>query len=237
MFFLLAAMIIAFATIRFSVRMIRAQSKWWPGNVSMGGLHIHHVVFGLGFMLIAGFGLVAMANQSSLWLSCALSALFGIGAALVLDEFALVLHLRDVYWSEEGRTSVDAVFVAIAFTGLFLLGFHPLGAAGDFDMLRKDDNAVFAVAAVFFFACQCILAGIVLLKGKFWTGFLGMFFLPLLVIGTIRLGRPNSPWARKYYANKPVKIERSAERERRLRDPIIQRKIRLQEALAGRFDE
>ena len=47
----------------------------------------------------------------------------------MLDEFALILHLRDVYWPEEGRTSVDAVFVAIAVTGLLLLGLRPLGWA------------------------------------------------------------------------------------------------------------
>ncbi len=51
---------------------------------------------------------------------------FGIGAALVLDEFALILHLQDVYWAEDGRTSVDAVFVAIAVAGLLILGFNPL---------------------------------------------------------------------------------------------------------------
>ena len=51
---------------------------------------------------------------------------FGIGAALVLDEFALILHLQDVYWAEDGRTSVDAVFAAIAVAGLLILGFNPL---------------------------------------------------------------------------------------------------------------
>ena len=44
----------------------------------------------------------------------------------MLDEFALILHLHDVYWEEEGRTSVDAVFIAVAVTGLLLIGLRPL---------------------------------------------------------------------------------------------------------------
>src|SRR4051794_28321579 len=122
---LFAAFVLTFLFIRVSVRMIRAQVKWWPGNVTPGGMHIHHVVFGVVFIMIGGVFGFALPDGATVPL-CITAALFGIGAALVLDEFALILHLRDVYWSEQGRTSIDAIFVAVAMVGLLLLGFHPL---------------------------------------------------------------------------------------------------------------
>src|SRR3546814_19391324 len=106
--------------------MIRAQVKWWPGNIAPGGQHVHHVVFGVIAMMISGGALIAVYVDGSQTTGAVLAAIFGMGAALVLDEFALIFYLKDVYWSEQGRTSVDAVFVAIAVTGLVLLGFRPL---------------------------------------------------------------------------------------------------------------
>src|SRR5205814_2191844 len=100
LFCLFSGMLLAFGFIRFSVRMIRAQVKWWPGNVTPGGMHIHHVVFGVVFIMIGGVFGFALPDGATVPL-CITAALFGIGAALVLDEFALILHLRDVYWSEQ----------------------------------------------------------------------------------------------------------------------------------------
>ena len=108
LFFLFLGFILTFLFIRFSVRMIRAGVSWWPGNVSSGDVHVHHVVFGMVAMFVAGLLAFAPAGWESPWWEI-LGALFGIGAALVLDEFALILHLEDVYWSEQGRKSVDAV--------------------------------------------------------------------------------------------------------------------------------
>ena len=65
-------------------------------------------------MLISGLAMVTMANSGTRGQFITAAIFFGIGAALVLDEFALILHLEDVYWTEDGRTSVDAVFVAVA---------------------------------------------------------------------------------------------------------------------------
>ena len=113
----LAAMLLSFAFIRFSTRMIRAEVSWWPGNVTPGGLHIHHLVFGIVLMMLAGF--LAFAIQpSSPWIEI-LAGLFGIGVGLTLDEFALWLYLEDVYWSEEGRRSIDAIIVALILGGGF----------------------------------------------------------------------------------------------------------------------
>jgi hypothetical protein len=76
-----------------------------------GPNHIHHLVPGIIFALIGGYvGLAFFNRQRTRWLA---SAVFGIGAALTLDEFALWLNLKDVYWQDEGRVSIDAVIVTV----------------------------------------------------------------------------------------------------------------------------
>ncbi|ABL05684.1 conserved hypothetical membrane protein [Mycobacterium ulcerans Agy99] len=118
---------------------------------------------------------------------------FGIGAALVLDEYALILHLSDVYWEEDGRTSVDAVFAAVAVAGLLTLGLHPLMF---FPTIWSGSDSVLPRAVVVGGLVLTLpLATVVLIKGKVWTGLLGMFIVVLLVIGAIRLSRPHAPWA------------------------------------------
>ncbi|MDJ0394631.1 DUF2254 family protein [Rhodococcus sp. G-MC3] len=235
LFFLLVSFVLAFLFIRFSVRMIRAEVSWWPGNVTPGGMHIHHVMFGLVMVLISGFALVAIANYETPVANCLLASVFGIGSALMLDEFALILHLRDVYWAEEGRSSIDAVFVAVAITGLYLLGIHPIGFAGDFDAYQQDRSLGTLALVLGGLALQLLLAAVTLLKGKLWTGLIGLFFVPLLIIGASRLGRPRSPWARWRYADKPAKQARAFTREKRFREPAVRAKIVVQEALSGRF--
>jgi hypothetical protein len=235
LFCFLCAFLVAFLFIRVSVRMIRAQVSWWPGNVAPGGLHIHHVVFGMVMMLVAGFGLIALAEVRSPVPDVILACLFGIGSALVLDEFALILHLSDVYWSTQGRSSIDAVFVAVTITGLFVCGLHPLGFNDDFIDLDSGNALEIALAFVFF-ALQLLLVVITLAKGKLWTGLLGLFLTPLLFFTAIRLARPGSPWARWRYLSRPKKLERAVHREKRYRVPVVRAKIAVQEAIAGRFD-
>jgi hypothetical protein len=81
--------------------------------IQMGGRHIHHLVIGIVILLLVGYGWLAElgtgADDSSILLSRLMSILYGIGAALTLDEFALWLNLKDVYWSPEGRASIDAI--------------------------------------------------------------------------------------------------------------------------------
>jgi hypothetical protein len=81
--------------------------------VEMRGTHIHHLVFGIIILLFVGFAWLAEigtgSGPSSLLASRLLSILYGVGAALTLDEFALWLNLRDVYWSPQGRESIDVV--------------------------------------------------------------------------------------------------------------------------------
>ena len=111
------------------------------------------------------------------------------------------------------------------------LGFNPLSF---FDIgIWRDDHSPVAWASVIAIAVlTLLLAVVVLLKGKVWTGLVGMFITPLLVVGAVRLSRPHRPWARWRYTNRPRKMHRALERER-LRRPIVQAKLWLQDAIAG----
>jgi hypothetical protein len=228
------AMLVGFGFIRFSVRMIRAQVKWWPGNVTPGGRHIHHVVFGVVFMCIGGIGALALPDDALVAL-CVFGSLFGIGIALVLDEFALILHLEDVYWSAAGRTSVDAMFVAFGVVGLIVLGARPLEIGTSNGSGTANLVATIIVGVLYF-----LLAAICLLKGKIWTGLIGICFPLFLIVGAIRVGRPRSPWARSRYVKGKhrghAKLARSIKRERRYRRPLIRAKDRLQDLVSGRPD-
>lgn len=234
LFILLVAFVLTFLFIRFSVRMIRAEVRWWPGNVTPGGVHMHHEFFGILLMILAGFGFIALSDLRTLLVDCLLAGLFGIGAALVLDEFALILHLRDVYWEEEGRRSIDAVFVAIAIGIMFLLGLRPFELGALFTDFGSADTYT-RIALVTGVVVNVVLAVITLLKGKVWTGLVGMFLPILLVVGAIRLARPRSPWARWRYGDRPAAMATATRREMRLREPLTRWKIVVQEALAGRF--
>lgn len=229
-------MIIGFTSIRFSVRMIRARVRWWPGNVKPGGLHIHHVVFGVVFMLVGGVAGLTIQSNLVGWRAFA-AFFFGVGAALVLDEFALILHLDDVYWQERGRTSIDAVFVAVAVTGLLVLGVRPIFIE---DVISSRDEGLPSVVGVGFGLISLGLAVLTLLKGKIWTGLIGLFIPILLFVGAIRLARPGSPWARWRYRGetkrRKTKRDKAKWREERIRRPVVRAKIWFQELLAGHFD-
>jgi hypothetical protein len=236
----LIAFILTFFITRSITRYIRATAgrtgprKWWqPRNISgKGGTHIHHAVFGVILVLLSGVAMISMAVDGGVREFTVAAVFFGIGAALVLDEFALILHLEDVYWSEDGRTSVDAVFVAAAVAGLLVMGFNPLSLF-DVGIWRDADSAAARVTVIALAVLNLALAVVVLLKGKLWTGLLGMFFTPLLFIGAIRLARPHAPWARWHYQDKPRKMRRSMERERYLRRPFVQANLWLQHVIAG----
>ncbi|WNG91041.1 hypothetical protein C6A82_016065 [Mycobacterium sp. ITM-2016-00318] len=238
--FCLIAFIGTFFVTRTIVRYIRSHAdsdkprKWWqPRNISAGdGLHIHHVVIGVILVMVSGIAMVTLAVNGGVPEFTVAATIFGIGAALVLDEFALILHLQDVYWAEDGRTSVDAVFTAIAVAGLLILGFNPLSFF-DIGIWREDHSFAARAAVVALAVVTLALAVIVLLKGKVWTGLIGMFITPLLFVGALRLSRPHAPWARWRYTHKPRKMHRALVRERVLRRPVVQAKLWLQHIVAG----
>jgi hypothetical protein len=224
---LFVAFVVTFLFIRLSVRMIRAQVSWWPGNVKAGGTHLHHMVFGIVFMLVAGAGGFSPLGNNAPWAEI-FSGLFGAGAALVLDEFALVLHLRDVYWSEQGRTSVDAVFLASAILGLMLVGVTPLGTAEE---VRDTTGRYTAAVGI---VVNALLIVMTLFKGKVWTGLLGIFLPVLALVGAIRLARPESAWARWRYRPDGKKARRALRRDDQTRQWFVNIRTKVQDALAGR---
>jgi hypothetical protein len=91
--------------------------------VTMGGRHIHHLVWGILILLLVGLGYLnevgSLSTPASLFAGRLMAILYGVGAALTLDEFALWLNLANVYWSREGRESIDAV---IFFGSLLAIG-------------------------------------------------------------------------------------------------------------------
>lgn len=213
----LVAMLLSFLFIRFSTRMIRAEVSWWPGNVTPGGLHIHHLVFGIVAMMVAGFLGFALQPPSP-WLEI-LAALFGIGVGLTLDEFALWLYLEDVYWSEEGRRSVDAVILATIIGGALVMGFVPVSEedTGSLGAILLSIGTTLAI---------CLIAGF---KGKLWSAVVGMILSPVAIVAAIRVARPNSPWAKRFYKPGGRKALKSEDRERR----HDRRWKRIQDAIGG----
>ncbi len=200
---LLGSMLLSFGFIRFSTRMIRAEVSWWPGNVTPGGLHIHHLVFGIVLLMFSGF-LNFVLQPASPWFEI-LAGLFGIGAGLTLDEFALWLHLEDVYWAEEGRSSVDAVIFAAIIGGGIVVGFVPLDAG-------EGGSTIAIVATV---VVDLALCAYVALKGKVSTAVIGMFIPPVAWIAAIRLARPGSFWARRRYPDGSDKLAEATRRKER----------------------
>jgi hypothetical protein len=206
-FVLLAAFLLSFLFIRTSARMNRSpRFAWWPGSVTTGGgLHLHHLVWGIGLLLASGFTNFA-TQPASPW-SELLAALFGIGAGFTLDEFALWIYLRDVYWTEEGRSSFDAVVVAALIGGLIVLGFAPFDLSGDGTSIGSWTVVVVA---------DVVLGTLAILKGKPLIGLIGIFIPFVSLAGAIRLGAPHSWWARRRYAADGRKLARSQERWRRI---------------------
>jgi hypothetical protein len=92
-------------------------------NVSSGGLHIHHLVWGILLMLLVGYVWLLEVGVGSSWVASLTAIAFGVGAALTLDEFALWLNLSDVYWAEQGRVSIDAIVIFGALLSIGVWGW------------------------------------------------------------------------------------------------------------------
>jgi hypothetical protein len=190
-----------------STRLMRSpRVPWWPGSVvSDSGVHLHHLVFGICLMILAGT--VGFASSGTRpWFDIA-AGVFGVGVGLTIDEFALWVYLDDVYWSEEGRKSVDATVIAAAGMLLLLFGFEPFdfttSSTGEVISSLAGAALVFAVVAVCF------------AKGRILHGWIGFFFLPVGIYGASRIGKPNSPWARRFYGERrPAKQAKAEERFR-----------------------
>jgi hypothetical protein len=204
LFLVLVGFLGSFGFIRLSTRLMRSpRVPWWPGSVvSDGGVHIHHLVFGIVLMLGAGtLGFWFFDTTPALEI-CA--ALFGIGAGLTIDEFAMLIYLDDVYWAREGRASIDATVIAAAAMGLILLGFRP------FDVTTGSSSDVIATlvgaAALLALVVACFA------KQRLWHGAIGFFVFPVAIYGASRIGKPGSPWARWRYGERRPGKQAKAER-------------------------
>lgn len=202
LFYLLGGFLVTFLLTRGVTCLIRA-GRGVFSDLAVGALHLHHMVWGAGLVLISGTFEFAFTPNPPWNVLPAVG--FGIGSALMLDEFALMLYLRDVYWSEEGRRSIDAVITMMVVVGMLAI---PLTVAPH--VLPPTSRPIFVAVVLVYIG----LMATSLLKGKIFSGILGLFLPPALLFAAVRLARPESPWARVAYRNDRAKQVRTAARYR-----------------------
>ena len=221
--FCLFAFVVTFVITRVIVRLIRSGKGPFKDN-SVGGVHVHHVIPGL-FLMTAG-GFFALGTSSSGWVSGG-GVLFGMGLALVLDEFALVLHLEDVYWEQQGRLSVDIVFVVTAIMVLLIVVGSPFGVQ------QSSGETSFRLLLVLWFLVHLVAVVITAMKGKIITSVVALFLTAVAIVGAVRLARPHSPWARRRYADGSEKMTKALERDAHIEKKWRSKVYWLQDAVAG----
>jgi hypothetical protein len=86
-------------------------------NISVGGEHLHHYMWGIG--LLSGVGAIAVHGDEEHRRHPGVAVTYGSGLALIVDEFALLLDLKDVYWAKQGRISIDLGVGGIALAGSY----------------------------------------------------------------------------------------------------------------------
>ncbi|MFT4087634.1 MAG: hypothetical protein QM658_10845 [Gordonia sp. (in: high G+C Gram-positive bacteria)] len=198
----LAAFVVTFVVTRTITRMIR-DGRGPFHDVSTGGVHMHHSTPGVILLVVGGF--TATGASGTVWQYIAAAAV-GVGASLVLDEFAMIFRLQDVYWTQEGQLSVNIATLTAACVGFAVAGMSPFEVHGLDDQTTRTRTLITALLVI-----NQVFAVITALKGKYATALLGIFFSPLAWVGTVRLARPRSPWARHFYG--PLKSARARARD------------------------
>lgn len=201
----LAAFIVTFVATRVITRLIRSGRGPFKNNVSASGLHVHHAIPGL-ILLIAGAFTGIAVDLKSPW-AVAAGLMIGIGTSLVLDEFALILHLDDVYWKREGQISVEMVMLAVCCLGLILFGANPFAFA------ENEDQSVALLTTLVVIVFNLCCVAVCCFKGKFPMALLGALVPVVAPVGAIRLARPQSRWAKRWYS--PRKLEKATTRAAR----------------------
>lgn len=196
---MLGAFVLTFLATRLITHLIRAGRGPFR-DTTVGGVHVHHQVYGIFLLLVTGATALAY-RPTTPWLEVT-AVLFGAGAALTLDEFALWLRLDDVYWGPEGRRSVDAVLVAVVIGTLMLIGLSP------FDRDTSDGAVVLAVSI----ALNLTFALVAILKGRTVLGVLGLFVPLIALVAACRLARPRSPWGHRFYRHGSRRLARAHQR-------------------------
>lgn len=201
---ILLALVITFGIVRLITHAIRNQSKWWPGHdlETKSGLHIHHMVPGILLLMFSGY-LGLSLEPATPWREL-LAVVFGVGLGLTLDEFALWLNLEDVYWQHQGRESVDAVIVAASLLVITFIGlpfwvdvFEALLTTAGMKERVVNDSSTAILATVQVVAV--LLAAAAIYKGKRMLAIVGVFVPVVALTAAIRLAKPRSRWARRFY--------------------------------------
>ena len=221
MMWMFLGILVTFLITRTVTRLIRSGSGGGAGlgNVTLAGNHVHHQVFGI--LIIIGAGIILVSQTPWGAALDAAAALFGVGVGLTVDEFALWLHLKDVYWAKQGRQSVDAIFCVLVITGALIGGTSFVtGAIGTAEWW----------SSIVSIAINLVLCVICLLKGKVITGVIGIAIGPVALVGAIRLAKPGSWWALRRYATRPRRASRAARRYDQRR---LERWNRLSDLVAG----
>jgi hypothetical protein len=183
---MLMASLLTFAVTRLYTRLARAR-RWGSGR--LGDVHLHHMVAGSVLTLICGMLQIAFQPRD---IGVDILAVgFGVGAAFVLDEFALSVHLRDVYWTPEGRHSIEVTIIWTLLGLMFLTGLAPFGIHDQTEVPRIIGFTVVIVAIA--------LSIVTCLKGKLTLGLLSIFLPPIGLVAAYRLARPGSIWAQLFY--------------------------------------
>jgi hypothetical protein len=183
---MLCSFVGTFMLTRMVVRLIRS-GRGPFGNVTVGTVHVHHLVPGIVIMLVTGPVQFIIAPHGTV--RTVLACIFAAGAALTLDEFALWLHLTDVYWEDQGRKSVDAV-VLVAGLGTLATVVSPSFA--------RDQGESLWLYFVYLFLSLGFVA-VAVFKGRLFMGPAGVLVLPLAILAAIRLAKPGSPWFSRFY--------------------------------------
>jgi hypothetical protein len=218
---MLAASLLTFAATRLYTRVARVR-RWGSGRV--GDVHLHHMVVGSVLTLVCG--MLEIAFQPRDFGVDLLAVGFGTGAAFVLDEFALSVHLRDVYWTPEGRHSIEVSIIWTLLGLMLLTGISPFGIHDGTEVPRTIGFAVVTVAIG--------LSVVTCLKGKLTLGLLSIFVPPVGLVSAYRLARPGSIWAQLFYG--PQQIARAQTRFDPAASHVELLRRKLTDLLGGRHD-
>ena len=201
-FAMLCSFVGTFMVTRLVVRLIRS-GRGPFGNVRVGTVHVHHLVPGIIIMLVTAPVQFIIAPHGTV--RTVLACIFAAGAALTLDEFALWLHLTDVYWEDQGRKSVDAV--------VFVAGIGTLATVVSDPFSREEGESLWFYFVYLFVTLAFVV--VALFKGRLFMGPAGVLVFPLAVVAALRLAKMGSPWYSRFYpegSKKQVKSQLRASR-------------------------
>ena len=183
---MLGASLVTLALTRVYTRIARVRG-WRSAGV--GDVHLHHMV--AGNILTLTCGMLEIAFQPGDFGVDLLALGFGVGAAFVLDEFALTVHLRDVYWTPEGRHSIEVSIIWTLLGLILLTGVSPFGI--------HDQTETPRIIGFIIVTVSIALSIVTCLKGKLTMGLVSIFLPPIGLVAAMRLARPGSIWAQLFY--------------------------------------